>query len=295
MKIIKFRKFELIYFIFLLFVVVACQNNDVEIENKEQIKYSIKGKRIVWFGDSIIEDAQGTKYLVNEVATLTGATIYNQGYGGCRMAKHTPNGNGPMYDKMCMYRIVDYIDTNTPQKWQEFKDNAYDLVVDSGDDNRTQANELSTIDFSTINAVIISFGTNDYASEDGVPIGINSDTEGNTFKGALNKIILKLKAKYPNIQLVFTTPLFRSRYHAMDDGFNSDDYINPYGLKLIDYSNAIKEICNLRNISYLDMNELSGINKTNSSNYLLDGLHPNEKGCILLSTKYTPLLEKIIK
>jgi len=53
------------------------------------------------------------------------------------MAKHTIGGNGPIYDKTCMYRIADYLETNTPQKWQEFKDNAYNLVVDSGDDNRT--------------------------------------------------------------------------------------------------------------------------------------------------------------
>jgi len=43
------------------------------------------------------------------------------------------------------------------------------------------------------------------------------------------------------------------------------------------------------------MNKLSAINKSNASNYLLDGIHPNEEGCILLSKKYAVLLENSIK
>lgn len=294
------KKVGLIFY-FMFFLIISCQGVDnddfkyVKGDEAVQVRNSIKGKKIVWFGDSIIEDIQGEKYIVEEVAKLTEATIYNQGYGGCRMAKQTQKGNGLMYDKMCMYKIVDYIADDMPEKWHEFKDNAYDLVVDSVDDNRSQADALSKIDFSTVDAIIISFGTNDYGATDGALIGTNSSSTGNTFKGALNKIILTLKEKYPKIQLIFTTAIFRSRYQKVNDGLNSDDYVNPQGLKLSDYNNAIKEICKLHNVSYIDMNKLSGINKSNADDLLADGLHPSEKGCIHLSKKYASLLEEYIK
>lgn len=297
MKIIK-KKCLRFGYLALLLLVLSCQNNQDEIINEvvaeDAVARSISGKKIVWFGDSIIEDVQGAQYIVDKVATLTETTIYNQGYGGCRMARHTQSGNGYMYDKMCMYNLVDYIDANSPEKWKEFKDNAYNLVVDSGDDNRPQAAKLASIDFSTIDVIIISFGTNDYSSENGVPIGLNSDMTGNTFKGAINKTISKLKNKYPQIQLIFTTPIYRSRYHAINDGHNSDSYVNPYGLKMENYNNAIKEICSLWNVKVIDMYNLSGINKSNANDLLADGLHPNENGCIFLSKKYKTLLESYI-
>lgn len=254
----------------------------------ELVPTSLKGKTIIYFGDSLIEN----KNLPEKVAALTEATVIKQGYGGCRMAKHSLGVNGQLYDKMSMYNLSGYIKN---KDFSTLSETTLELVKKLGDDNRTQANVLSKIDFSKVDVALISFGTNDYGSTDGALIGTNNDKTGETFKGAMNKVIMDFKAVNPKIQLVFTTAVYRSRYQTVGDGKNSDDYVNPQGLKLDDYNRAIIEICKINSIPYLDLNKLSGINKENADKYLSDGLHQNDLGDELLSKSISEYLIKTIK
>ena len=54
------------------------------------------------------------------------------------------------------------------------------------------------------------------------------------------------------------------------------------GKKLTDYINAIEDICYKKGISCYDLYKDGPINKTNRSEYLVDGIHTNEKGAFLL-------------
>lgn len=273
-----------ILFLF-VFTILSCSKANEEVLPTPT---SLKEKVILYFGDSIIEN----KKLPEKVATLTEATIIKQGYGGCRMAKHSPGVNGQLYDKMSMYSLSEYIKTGD---FKVLLETTEELVRKLSDDNRAQAKVLASTDFSKVDAAVIAFGTNDYGSADGALIGANSDNTGETFKGAINKTIADLRARNPKIQIIFTTPTYRSRYQTVGDGKNSDDYVNPQGLKLSHYSDAIIEICKNKNLLYLDLNKVSGINKENANNYLSDGLHQNDLGDELLAKVVAEFLIKNVK
>ena len=87
-------------------------NNDKEDTDVELVRRSLEGKTIVNFGDSIFGLNSGTGTEVSAVlANITGATVYNSGYGGCRMASYLKADgsiNEP-WDAFSMYRLVDAI------------------------------------------------------------------------------------------------------------------------------------------------------------------------------------------
>ena len=170
-----------------------------------------------------------------------------------------------------MYKIVDYIESGD---FSPLTSAAEELVRANGDDNRSQSVMLSTLDFSKVDYITVFFGTNDFGAEDGVPIGNNTDTDGTTFKGAVNKIIKKLTTSLPNVKLMFITPFYRNRLVSSTDGLNSDENPNGRGLYLQQYVDAIKETCKRHHIPVLDLMEESGINRYNQAAYLADGLHP---------------------
>ena len=226
-------------------------------------------KTILMFGDSITENGDYPERVGNY---LGGATIKKAGFGGCRMGQHTQSGNGLHYDKMCMYRLVDYIESGD---FSELITASEDMVRANGDDNRPQSHMLAELDFSKIDIITIFFGTNDFGAADGVPIGANDDTDGTTFKGAINKVIQKLSTVLPKAKLMFITPFYRNRLVTVGDGLNSDDEPNTRGVYLQEYVDAIKEICEIHHVPCLDLMAESGINRYNQHVYLSDGLHPS--------------------
>ena len=64
-------------------------------------------KTIVNFGDSIFGNKRPPNDISTALANLTGATVYNLGFGGCRMAKHNNN-----WDAFSMYRLAYAIANN---------------------------------------------------------------------------------------------------------------------------------------------------------------------------------------
>ncbi len=62
-------------------------------------------KTIVNFGDSIFGNFRAPNDISSYISELSGATVYNVGFGGCRMGVH-PHAQ---FDKFCMYRVVDAV------------------------------------------------------------------------------------------------------------------------------------------------------------------------------------------
>lgn len=150
--------------------------------------------------------------------------------------------------------------------------------------NDDEANSPMYIRYANMNddldIVTVFGGTNDYASQ--IPIGTNDDTSGSTFKGALNILCEGLLSKYVSKRLGFITPIHRAR----------EDNAIP----LIDYVNAIKEICGLYGIPVLDLYNTSTIccvADENSNGLLLDGLHPSDTGHEVLARKITHFIKTL--
>ena len=240
----------------------------------------LEGKTIVMFGDSITEN--GT--YPEQFAELSKAQVIKAGFGGCRMAQHQQAGTGLLYDKQSMYRLVDYIKN---KDFSELVQATEDMVRANGDDNRPQAFRLRDTNWDTVDYITIFFGTNDYGGD--IPIGNDDDTDGSTFKGAINKVIKTLGESVPHIKIMFITPFYRSRFISGDNN-DGDTFANAAGAKLNDYVQAIEELAEKNHIPVLNMMKESGINKYNYQSYLSDGLHPNTFGYTYLAEQFSKKL-----
>jgi len=219
------------------------------------------GKNVICLGDSITENGD---YPVR-LATLTGATVTNCGFGGSRLAFSTGD-----YAYLSFHKLADYISTG----------NYSDLTAACArlagspvfDDNIAIAARLAAVNWSTVDYIVAAYGTNDYGSPD-VPLGTTTDTTGATFKGAINYAVNKICTAYPNIKILFVSPIWRSRYNS-GDGNDSDTYANSRGNYLLEFVDAMKEMSALNKMPCIDMYRTSGINKYNGATLLSDGLHP---------------------
>ncbi|MBP3597125.1 MAG: SGNH/GDSL hydrolase family protein [Clostridia bacterium] len=151
---------------------------------------------------------------------------------------------------------------------------------DYGNSNSPLINRYNSIPEADL--ITIFMGTNDYGHE--TPLGTISDTEDISFYGALNVILPSLKTKYPNSMIVAITPLHRYGFGTSDilgTAFTYDYLENGVGANLGDYVEALNQVCIKYSIPVIDLYTLSGLDPSNpetKSNYMPDGLHPNEAG-----------------
>jgi lysophospholipase L1-like esterase len=118
--------------------------------------------------------------------------------------------------------------------------------------------------------VLVFGGTNDYNYS--IPLGTNTDTTNTTFYGALKILIEGLINKYPTKCIVFLTPLQRNYNSTGGMGANSA------GFTLLQYVDAIKEMCGKYSIPVFDLYRNLGISTLNLFNFTTDGLHPDANG-----------------
>lgn len=141
--------------------------------------------------------------------------------------------------------------------------------------------------------VVVFGGTNDFGHGI-IPLGKMGDDDVYTFYGALKTLCLYLIKTYPDKQIVFLTPLHRLNeeldYHKrLEDG-------NPNARPLVDFVNAIREVCELFSIPVLDMFKESGMPARVwawCEKYMPDGLHPNDEGQKLIAHKLQKFLENL--
>ncbi len=132
-----------------------------------------------------------------------------------------------------------------------------------------------------VDAIVVFGGTNDFGHGDSI-MGDTDSTDIYTFCGAVNSLITDLKADYPNSKIVFLTPIRRK----------TENIPNHDGKILADYVNAIIEITKKHNIPVIDLFR-SGIIDPNDTEVIPDGLHPSDKGHIIMADYIAKELLKI--
>jgi GDSL-like Lipase/Acylhydrolase family len=134
--------------------------------------------------------------------------------------------------------------------------------------------DFKALDFNKVTYLALEYGPNDFTL--GMPIGTNSDTTRQTFKGSLNYSIRKLLAAFPLLRLFLIAPAWKLNAEDLD----SDDRPNPSGLFLKEYVDAMIEIAALNHIPCLDMWRTLGVGFHNYKSFTFDGTHPNQAGAI---------------
>ena len=244
--------------------------------NNDNMNIELQGKVVAHFGDSLIgntRDYTSTPFFESEVC---GATVYNLGFGGCRMSVHATG-----WDLCSMYRLADdiYNDDFTALK---------SAITDGWDGMpgyfKTTIVWLENCDFENVDAIVISYGTNDYRGSTSAPpndLDNPSDPfDTSTVCGALRYSIKKIQQKYPRIQILVTPPLYRVSLDGNNEITGDSDTEDWGAGTLIDFAEAYKKACEDMKVPFLDMYHESGINLYTEPYFFPvdDGTHPNEYG-----------------
>ena len=255
----------------------------------------LAGKVIANFGDSIFGTQSGTKTEVSYyLEQFTGATVYNFGVGGCRMATYEGHVSNSAFDAFSMYRLADAIvsgDFSYQEEAIRELDGSLTGTKHSGyrDYIPEHLAAMKKLDFNDVDILTIAFGTNDYTANDippHAPEGNKYDTT--TLEGALRYSIEKIQKAYPHINIYICTPIYRAWVDKNDNYAYFDDsttHVNRWGYTLAEYVEFIKGVAAEYNLPVIDSYHGLGINRQNRLEYfnINDGTHPNEKGRRLLA------------
>ena len=247
----------------------------------------LSGKVVVNFGDSLFGNTQGASSVSNVISNVTGAVVYNCGFGGCRMAG---GQEIEAWQSFSMFRLSDEIvkENDDPTKW-----NLQDAAVNNEKWNNKPTyfdNTLSVlkgIDFNLVDFITIAYGTNDYTG------GNLIDDESNplntdTFSGALRYSLEKIMAKYKHLKILICTPTYRLWFNP-DGSVESDSDTKDYAGtgSLIGYVEKTKDIAKEYKVLCIDNYYELGINRFNALNFFTvqDGTHHNSVGRKVLGEK----------
>lgn len=239
-----------------------------------EVKYPFSDKVMVNFGDSIFGMIQAPNDISTYLQNIVGGTVYNAGFGGCRMGRHT-NVN---YDAFSMYRLADAIVTND---WTLQENALQDSSIPEYFAARVDM--LKGIDFNKVDVITISYGTNDFA--DGLQAGEfvkEGSNEFNYFTTALKYSIETIQSAFPQTRIFIMTPCWRC-WIENDQVIDSNTkevaaWPAPNGnTKLTDFVDACWSVAKTFQIPVID-NYNIGMNRFNHSYYLTDGTHHTDAG-----------------
>ena len=212
----------------------------------------LKGLTINILGDSITEGVgvsdRETKKYTSVFERKSGAKVNTYGIGGTRIARQHKPSQKPRHDLVFLDRV-------------EGMDENADIIVVFG-------------------------GTNDFGHGDAA-FGCFDDRDEYTFYGAMHSLILRIKRRFPNAEIVFMTPLHR----ATESVPKADS-----GKVLLDYVNAIKEVTTYYGIPTLDLYSISGIQPRTPDGLdgmTVDGLHPNDRGAERIADRLLGFLRSL--
>lgn len=218
------------------------------------------GTEIVVFGDSIWDNWRDETGVAYQVSEQTGATVYNCAIGGSRATSDSDN-------------------TDVTGNWNSQSLNTMmyiarkELTPEGQLDGLAAFDVIKSIDFSTVDYVIFSYGLNDYFFN--VPVDEEAGMyEMDTYMGALRHAANKMREYYPNLQVIFITPTYCDLWPGEDDctNYNFGNGVLP------DYVNGMITASEQVNTYCLNMYERMGMNADNLKEYSDDGVHFNQLG-----------------
>ena len=249
-------------------------NNSLETPN---IYLPFKNKKIANFGDSIFGNKQAPFSVSYALEQITGAKVYNLGFGGTDMAARSSQ----TWDAFSMYRLAYAIANNdfTLQD-QAIEDTSAGLLVYFP----STLSLLKSIDWSEIDIISIAFGTNDFTGN------ITLDNENNkldttTFCGALRYSLQQILTAYPHIKIFVCGQTYRFWLSGTTFVDDSDTHTNGNGDKLTDFVEATKNTAKEYHVPFIDNYYDLGINYYNKGYYFPqnDGTHHNYLGAKLIA------------
>jgi len=231
--------------------------------------YNSKTYDVLILGDSIIGKERLFTTIDSRIAEITGKTVYNGAFGGsCASTANKENRYDYHEDSLNLCRIVEAVCTQ-------------DLGVQLADLPNNQFStwyfqdamtEMSKIDFSKVDVILLQHGVNDYGA--GRPLDNPKDKKDvYTYGGALRYSIERIQETYPDMKIVLITPAFC----WIPDCEPCDR--QDFGMGTLEaYANKAIEIAKEYELDIMDVYHGVDFNEENIIGYTEDGMHLNETG-----------------
>lgn len=248
---------------------------------------------IVAFGNAPFSDDRGSKdNLASIIEDMTGATVYNCAIQESYLAADLGNYDETLspYDAYCFYYLAHLASgTDMTEHFTLAKD-TLTLLSQYRDEYRYTEemeyayNTLSTLDFSTVDAIVLMYDATDYYKghsmyNDENPLDITC------FTGGMEAGIDIIQQTYPHIRIIVLSPTYA---YAVDENGNyvsSDQYT--YGEQDVFSTYVIKQCASAIScgVSFVD-NLYGTITEDNAKDYLIDNVHLNVKGRKLVAERF---------
>lgn len=242
------------------------------VTNTEASDYTI-----VCLGDSIFQKSDNNDGIANQLATLTGAKVYNCAISGTQAA----NING--YDKEIApfdaFNLSFLVNSITSKDYN-LQDTYISEFTALNNGHEAALANLKSIDFMQVDAITIAYGTNDYLNNCTID-NSKSPLDNASTLGALRYAITRIQEYYPHIKIFVLSPPFCYTTSAFNERQTCDE-LNFGNGTLFDYAANYKQIALDYNVEYIDVLNDSGLNKSNIENYVIDGVHLNSTGKALV-------------
>ena len=142
-----------------------------------------------------------------------------------------------------------------------------------------------------VDLIFLEGGWNDFGH--GLPLGTAADTNGSTYMGAINTMVAKLLATYPNARVVLLTSWHRSDIRAKDGADRMDFVAN--GMKQVLAANYVDN----DRVVLLDAGdpEVSGVYMSDAewaAEYAMDVAHLNAEGMKVMAQSMSDLIWKLV-
>lgn len=242
---------------------------------------------VVCFGNApFYDEKDSADGIVNQVAELTGATIYNCSAPGTYMsALNGAYAHSYPVDAYSFYWLTTAFCVNNTTLLEESLENM-------GDEKEIYAQTLATldaIDFDTVDIIAIMYDASDYYDERPT---FNSDnaTSIDHFCGAMEAGIELIQDTYPHIRIIVMSPTYA--YAVNENGEYEDSDIVDYGMgPLATYVMTQSNSAYNRFVSFVDC-FYGGVHVDNADKYLEDNIHLNAAGRKLIAERLAYAIEK---
>ena len=220
---------------------------------------------IIFFGDSVIGNYADSMSVPGVINGLTGAAVYNCGYGG-RSAAYGPKGFESAPEIVRAFIEQDL--AAVPKESQVY----------AGIEEYIQTGELNKKKIFVFN-----YGLNDYF--EGLPIRTEDIYDISSYTGAIRTAVCALKEVYPEAGILLLTP---NQTIEFDYG---KEIRSEQGGKLQDYADALLVLADQMNVNVLDHYRQLPIDMEKHWELLQDGTHPNAQGRFLMGKLITDFLK----
>ena len=226
---------------------------------------------IVTLGNAPFSDERGSTGLAEKIAQKCDATVYNCAFPDSYLSmKYEEYTDSYPQDALSLYLVTasfcggDFT----------LMEHAAGLVEDT-EGTQAALDTLKSVDFSTVDMIVIMYDLSDYMDDRPV-MDENNDINLITWNGALNASIDLIQQTYPHIRIVVLSPSYGQYTDENGNLLNADTEDLGNGT-LPDYVLHEIDVAMANGVSILD-NYYGSVTENQAAECLTDGYHLNEAG-----------------